>query len=133
MLSKPTKKRIMLWTGAGVLAVGIAVPAIAYAQDPTPSPSSSTQQKGPNNKEFAAALAKELGLDEQKVTDALTKVRAELHPGGQAKPDRGNAADRTAKLKERLAQAVTDGKITQAEADAILKASEAGVLGGPRR
>jgi hypothetical protein len=122
---------MMLWAGAGVLAVGIAVPAIAYAQDPTPSPSASTQQKGADNAEFAAALAKELGLDEQKVSDALTKVRAQLHPEG--KGDKGtpaDAADRTAKLKERLAQAVTDGKISQAEADAILKASEAGVLGG---
>lgn len=50
-------------------------------------------------------------------------------------------ADRTADLKASLDQAVTAGRLTQAQADAILKAHEAGVRmggmggfgGGPRR
>ncbi|NUR70724.1 MAG: hypothetical protein HOU81_07870 [Hamadaea sp.] len=38
--------------------------------------------------------------------------------------------DRTAKLKERLDAAVKAGKLTQAEADAVLKAAKLGLLGG---
>jgi hypothetical protein len=79
-------------------------------------------------------LAKELGVDEQKVSDALTKVREQLKPSDTQKEDKKpDAADRKAKLKERLDQAVKDGKLTQAEADAITKAADAGVLMGGGR
>ena len=39
-------------------------------------------------------------------------------------------AEKAAALKTRLDQAVTDGKLTQAEADAVTKAVENGVIGG---
>ncbi|WP_034593934.1 hypothetical protein [Hamadaea tsunoensis] len=170
-----SKKRIAILGAGGVLALGLAAPAVAYAADSTPSPSTSSSSqssssqssasqssasqssssqssqspssqaghRGADQGEFAKALAKELGVDEQKVSDALTKVREQLKPqgGDQKSGDRKgdqspkpDAADRAAKLKERLAQAVKDGKLTQAEADAITKAAEAGVLmggGGP--
>lgn len=70
---------------------------------------------------FADALAKELGVDAAKVTDALDAVQQER----QAE----RFAEHEAELKERLADAVTDGKLTQAEADAVLKAAKAGVIG----
>ncbi|MBB5867201.1 hypothetical protein F4553_000580 [Allocatelliglobosispora scoriae] len=138
-MKKLSKKSVLLLGASGVLAVGIAVPAVAYAEDATPSPSTSSsaspgtvKQRGPDQQKLAAALAKELGIDEQKVADALTKVRDELRPTTGDKPAEGDQkADRAAKLKERLDQAVKDGKLTQAEADAIIKAQSAGVLGGP--
>lgn len=68
--------------------------------------------------ELAKELAKALGIDEAKVTDALTALDSERN------------AERAAALQSRLDQAVTDGKLTQAEADAVKKAVEAGVIGG---
>ena len=67
--------------------------------------------------ELAAELAKALGADEAKVTEALTALENERD------------AERAAALQDRLEQAVTDGKLTQAEADAVKKAVEAGVIG----
>ncbi|WP_253752788.1 hypothetical protein [Hamadaea flava] len=51
---------------------------------------------------------------------------------GKPKPaEHGKSGvDRTAKLKERLDAAVKAGKLTQAEADAVLKAGKLGLLGG---
>ncbi len=70
---------------------------------------------------FAAALAKELGISEAKVTAALEKLKAAA------------VASREAAFSDRLDQAVTDGKLTRAEADAVLKAAKAGVIDmGPR-
>ena len=86
-------------------------------------------QQAAQHATLAAFLAKELNVPETAVLDALnaqTDVRQ---------------ADRTADLKAGLEQAVKDGRLTQAQADAILKAHEAGVSmggrggfgGGPRR
>ncbi|MDI1463986.1 hypothetical protein QEZ54_23655 [Catellatospora sp. KI3] len=135
---KPTKKKLALLGTAGVLALGVAVPGVAYATDPSPSPSTSastspgTGDRDARQAAFAAALAKELGVDEQKVSDALTKVREQLRSerGDDGRTGEQSQADRAARLKERLDQAVKDGKLTQAEADAIVKAAQAGVLGG---
>jgi hypothetical protein len=123
------KKLALVGGGAAVLALGIAIPAAAFA-DPTPTPSSSAtdattpeQRRAEHRDKLAEALAKELGIDQAKVAAALDKVDEQMR--AEAK------AERQAALKERLAAAVSEGKLTQAEADAILKASEAGVLGGP--
>ncbi len=67
---------------------------------------------------FVTALAKELGLEESKVSDALETVRAA-----------GRAEHRT-ELSERLDQAVEDGDLTDADKASVLKAYDAGVLGG---
>jgi hypothetical protein len=67
---------------------------------------------------LAASLAKSLGIDEAKVKAALEELRTQAQ------------ADRAAALKGRLDQAVKDGTLTQAEADAVTKAVEKGVLGG---
>jgi hypothetical protein len=111
------RKRTLLLLGAsGVMALGIAVPvAAAAADDPKP-----------RQQQFASSLAKELGVDEAKVTAALEKLRSEKagDKAGDKAPDRGERQD----LKTRLDAAVKEGKLTQAEADAVLKAVESGVL-----
>lgn len=79
---------------AGVLSVGIAAPIAAYAADRDgrpPAGSYSGYGYGPGrpgdgkdraarDAEFAAALAKELGIPEDQVADALSKVREQLRP-----------------------------------------------------
>lgn len=67
---------------------------------------------------LAASLAKSLGIDEAKVKTALEELRMEAQKS------------RAAALKPRLDQAVSDGALTQAEADAVTKAVEQGVIGG---
>ncbi len=69
---------------------------------------------------LAASLADSLGLSVSDVTVALDAVQAAAQ------------ADHAAQLKTRLDAAVADGTLTQAEADAVTKAVEAGVIGGPR-
>lgn len=69
---------------------------------------------------FAKALAKELGVDQAKVTKALETVRA------------ARDAERRTDLSERLDTAVKDGKLTAGDKASVLKAYDAGVLGGPR-
>ncbi|MGW0436407.1 hypothetical protein ACWDV4_28145 [Micromonospora sp. NPDC003197] len=133
---------------AGVLAVGVAAPTLAFAQDgdsatPKPSTSSSTtegdkneQRRTERQSEFAKSLAEELGVSQDQVEAALTKLREEHKADAQEKrderkqPSDEDKADAQAKLKERLDQAVEDGKLTQEQADAIVKAYEAGVLPG---
>lgn len=71
-------------------------------------------------KAFATALAKELGVDEAKVTAALADLR-EAHQ-----------AEHKAELSTRLDAAVTAGTLTAADKASVLKAFDAGVLkGGP--
>ena len=125
------RKVLLAGSGAAVaLALGIAVPAVALAQDPTPSPSTSASAADPEQRraerrdQLAEALATELGISKEKVAAALEKVLGQL--------DQEAKAERLAQLKERLATAVSEGKLTQTQADAILKAAEEGVLpGGP--
>src|SRR6266540_3872413 len=126
------KKKTLILAGAGgLLALGLAVPAVALA-DPSPSPSAPgsnapvdpQQRRAQREDELATALAKELGLPKDKVATALDKVQTQLEAKARA--------DRQAELKTRLDQAVKDGKLTQAQEDAILKAFENGVFpGGP--
>ncbi|WP_433343743.1 hypothetical protein [Micromonospora sp. CA-111912] len=134
-----SKKQLLAGlAAAGVLTVGIAAPAVAFAEDsstPTPSASSSEgtdrqQQRADRQSEFAEALAKELGVSTDKVTAALDKVREQNKADRPERGERPDAADRQAALKERLDKAVKDGKLTQEQADAITKAAEAGVFPG---
>ena len=138
-MSRTMSKKHLLagLAAAGVLGVGIAAPTVAFADDATPSPSASSsadqgtdrqQQKADRQGEFAEALAKELGVPTEKVTAALEKLREQRNAD---RPERPSAEDRQAALKDRLAQAVKDGKLTQEQADAITKAAEAGVFPGP--
>lgn len=138
-MSRTMSKKHLLagLAAAGVLGVGIAAPTVAFAEDATPSPSASSsadqgtdrqQQKADRQGEFAEALAKELGVPTEKVTAALEKLREQRKAD---RPERPSAEDRQAALKDRLAQAVEDGKLTQEQADAITKAAEAGVFPGP--
>jgi hypothetical protein len=140
-MSRTMSKKHLLagLAAAGVLGVGIAAPTVAFAEDnnATPAPSASTeagqstdrqQQRADRQADFAAALAKELGVPTDKVTAALEKLREQRKAD---RPERPSAGDRQAMLKERLDQAVKDGKLTQEQADAITKAAEAGVFPGP--
>ena len=72
--------------------------------------------------ELATKLASKLGIDAAKVKAALADLRA------------SEQAARQKAFDDKLAKAVTDGKLTQAEADAVKKAAKAGVIGmgGPR-
>ncbi len=66
---------------------------------------------------MAAALAEELGIDEATVSTALSELQADAQ------------ATRTANRQATLDQAVTDGKLTQAEADAAQKVMDSGLMG----
>lgn len=145
MVNRMSKKTLLALGASGVLALGIAAaPAVAYAADSDRSTTTRSEHRwgqhgADQQQKLAAALAKELGLEESKVSDALTKVREQLRTEAKANAEskddsaRPGGADRAAALKERLAAAVKEGKLTQAEADAIIKATEAGVLGGGPR
>jgi hypothetical protein len=72
--------------------------------------------------ELATKLASKLGVDAATVKAAFADLRA------------AHEADEQKAFDDRLAQAVKDGKLTQAEADAVKKAAQAGVIdmdGGP--
>src|SRR6476661_2009754 len=66
--------------------------------------------------ELATKLAAKLGIDAAKVKTAITDLRS------------AHEADEQKAFDDRLAQAVKDGKLTQAEADAVKKAAKAGVI-----
>ena len=74
-------------------------------------------------KTLITALAKELGVDEAKVTAAVDALQAE------------QKAEHLDALTTKLDAAVKAGTLTQAEADAVVKAYKVGVIsggGGPR-
>ncbi|HET7398590.1 MAG TPA: hypothetical protein VFJ94_08715 [Intrasporangium sp.] len=76
-----------------------------------PKPDATTRQD-----QLAKALATKLGVDETKVRAALAELRA------------ARSAELEKALSARLDQAVKDGKLSRAEADAVLKAARAGVI-----
>lgn len=63
----------------------------------------------------AATIAAELGLDEADVTAAIEEIQAE------------HEAERSERDQAVLDEAVTDGTLTQMEADAVAKAVEEGI------
>lgn len=81
-------------------------------------PPSETEREAMKDK-LAAALAKELGLSTSKVSAALEKVQ------------KAHATEHREALSDRLDDAVTDGKLTADDKASVLKAFDAGVLGGP--
>lgn len=123
---KISKPMIAGLVAAPVLVLGAAIPALA--QDPSEAATDQASEASPEERfaehtsELAAALAEQLGLDIETVAAALETVQAELAEQRQAE-------HRTA-LEQRLDDAVADGSLTQEQADAILAASDAGVLPG---
>lgn len=172
----------------GITAIGLTLGgvAIANAADSTGNDSASTgsssssasdgprfggHRGGPANIERAALLAERLGLDEEKVADALDAVRDELprpeKPAAGEERTPPTAADREERdaafakalaaeldvttaavsdalagidaerqagyrtdLSTRLDTAVDAGDLTAADKASVLKAFDAGVLGG---
>ncbi len=103
--------------------IGAAIPALGQVGSEEPTPSGSPEAgKGKRSADFAARLAEELGLPAERVQAALETVEADLREEWQA--------ERVAALRERLGQAVADGRLTREQVDAILEAAEAGVLPG---
>ncbi|MEE6262182.1 hypothetical protein [Plantactinospora sonchi] len=86
--------------------------------------------------DLAKELATELGVPQDKVEAALAKIRQKAQEHRQdwqkehGKPAGTSAADRAARLKTRLDKAVSDGRLTREQADAIVAAVKAGVLPG---
>ena len=96
-----------------------ALQAFREANKPTTPPAEGTKpDRAARDAALAKSLAESLGIEESKVTAALEELRTAAQ------------ADRAAALKTRLDKAVTDGTLTQAEADAVTKAVEKGVIGG---
>lgn len=79
----------------------------------------SAAQRAAMEDKLASALADELGLSEAKVKAALEKVRKD------------HRAEHREFLSDRLDEAVKDGKLTDEDKASVLKAFDAGVLGGP--
>ncbi|HCT79951.1 MAG TPA: hypothetical protein DGG94_06460 [Micromonosporaceae bacterium] len=137
MVNRMSKKTLLVLGTSGVLALGIAAPAVALAAENRNGQTSAQATMGELSPELqqklAEALAKELGLDQAKVAEALKKVQEQLRAEAEANRDKNQPearANHLEQLKTRLAEAVKAGKLTQAEADAIVKAAEAGVLNG---
>ena len=130
LLRRP-RGRLLLLGLIALVAVAIAVPALAREASESDAPAESSTDDDPPGERFgdaraafAAALADELDLPVDRVEDALTAVRERLV---EERRD-----ERRAMLEQRLDDAVADGALTQEQADAILDAAEAGVLGGGR-
>lgn len=79
--------------------------------DPTARPDVAEREAA-----LAKALSNELGIEENKIKTALQEIRT------------AHQTERTAALKGRLDAAVQDGTLTQAEADAVQKAVDQGVI-----
>lgn len=104
-----------LKTALGEVAQDLKANGTAPAPGTKPDPAA-------RDAELATKLAGKLGIDASKVTAALATVRA------------AEEAEHEKAFDDRLAKAVTDKTLTQAEADAVKKAAEAGVIpmGGGR-
>ncbi|SFC56567.1 hypothetical protein [Streptomyces aidingensis] len=121
---------------AAVAGVGLMFPAVALAADDgrdtggdTSAPEQDTagserrERQEERQEQWAGELAEELGVAEEDVAAALEKFRTEKAEERQA--------GRQERLAERLDKAVSEGTLTQEQADAILAAAENGVLPGP--
>jgi hypothetical protein len=97
--------------------VATALQEIRDENKPTPNPDAG-QRPDPAERDIvlAKALAEKLNIDEAKVKAALDEIRSERQ------------AAQAAALKDRLDAAVKAGTLTQAEADAVQKAVDKGVI-----
>ncbi len=86
------------------------------ANRPTTRPDPGTAPAEPDDAALAKALAEALDKPEADVTQALAEIRSERD------------AARAQAVEDRLAEAVTAGTLTQAEADAVQKAADAGIV-----
>ena len=115
-MSRPKKRTLGLSATALALGAGIGVANNASA----PPAEGTKPDQASRDAATAKSLAESLGIEESKVTAALEELRSEKQ------------AQKASALKTRLDQAVADGKLTQAEADAVTKAVESGVIGSGR-
>ena len=101
--------------GVDVAKVRTALQEYREANRPTTPPDPATKPQ-PDDAALAKALAPKLGVDEAKVTTALAEIRS------------AHDAERAQAVADRLAEAVQAGTLTQAEADAVQKAADAGIV-----
>ena len=144
-MSRTTRKNHLLagLAAAGVLGVGLAAPTVAFAADgDTPTPGASTSaaeaatasSSGPTAEvagKLAAGAGRRHRQGDGRAGEAARGAQARRAAREGDRPEKGgkgDPADRQAAMKERLAQAVEDGKLTQEQADAVTAAAEAGVL-----
>jgi len=109
--------------GVDVADVRSALQDYRQANRPTtrPDPGTRPERRAADDAALAKALSGALDVDQAKVTTALTEIRADRQ------------ADRSKAVANRLAKAVKAGTLTQAEADAVQKAADAGIVHvGPR-
>ena len=92
------KKKLLLGAiGIAVIgAIGVIAPTLAYAATDSTTPST-----------FVTKLAEKLGIDVNTVQTAVDSTRTEIK------------AENDATRKTEIAQAVTDGKLTQRQADIL--------------
>jgi hypothetical protein len=102
--------------GVDVAKVRTALQDYRQANRPTTRPDPGTKPAAPDDAALAKALAEKLGVDEAKVTTALAEIRT------------ARQAERAQAVKDRLTEAVGAGTLTQAEADAVQKAADAGIV-----
>ena len=104
--------------------VAAALEKVRAAQEPSAPPAQGAKptdaERQAREKARVTALATELGVSEAKVQAALEAIRADRE------------ASRKAELSTRLDAAVKAGTLTAADKASVLKAFDAGVLGGGR-
>ncbi|CAN7169371.1 hypothetical protein [Knoellia sp. LjRoot47] len=105
--------------------VEAAITKVREANRPTDKPTEGTPPSEADRQArqtaYVTALAKELGVTEAKLTAALATVRT------------AHEAEHRTQLSERIDEAVDAGKLTAADKASVLKAFDAGVLGGGPR
>jgi len=101
--------------GVDVAKVRTALQEYRDANRPTTPPVPGTKPAR-DDAALAKALATKLGVDEAKVTTALAEIRS------------ARDAEREKAVTDKLAEAVKAGTLTQAEADAVKKAADAGIV-----
>ncbi|PRY57491.1 hypothetical protein BCF74_1152 [Knoellia remsis] len=88
------------------------------ATPPTEGQKPTAAEREARQTAYATALAKELDVSEEKLTTALDEIRGDRE------------TERRTELSERLDEAVSSGDLTAADKASVLKAFDAGALGG---